>query len=167
MRHGSGQRGPVPVLLTGRKPDHIPGADFFDPTGTTASTIALQSGLTATNLQAGTGPAGDNSIALAVAAVPNKIYSTGSGDLINGTLNNFYSTTASNLGQSLSSANTNVAEQTTIEKLVRSQRDGVSGVSLDEEMANLVIFQRAFQASSRVFSIIDNLLDIVVNQLGK
>ena len=143
------------------------GADFFDPTGTNASTIALQSGLNATTLKAGTGSAGDNSIALAVAAVPNKTYSIGSGDLINGTLNNFYSTTASNLGQSLSTANTNVAEQTTIEKLVRSQRDGVSGVSLDEEMANLVTFQRAFQASSRVFSIIDNLLDTVVNHLGQ
>ena len=143
------------------------GADFFDPTGTNAGTIALQSGLTPTNLQAGTGSAGDNSIALAVAAVPNKAFSTGSGDLINGTLNNFYSTTASNLGQSLATANTNVSEQTTIEKLVRSQRDGVSGVSLDEEMANLVTFQRAFQASSRVFSIVDNLLDTVVNHLGQ
>jgi flagellar hook-associated protein 1 FlgK len=49
---------------------------------------------------------------------------------------------------------------------VRSQRDSVSGVSLDEEMADLLKYQRAFQASSRVFSTIDDLLDTVVNHLG-
>ena len=51
--------------------------------------------------------------------------------------------------------------------LVRSQRDGVSGVSLDEEMADLMKFQRAFQASSRVFTVMDELLDVVVNRLGR
>jgi flagellar hook-associated protein 1 FlgK len=33
-------------------------------------------------------------------------------------------------------------------------------------MADLVRFQRAFQASSRVFSIVDELLDTIVNRLG-
>ena len=36
----------------------------------------------------------------------------------------------------------------------------------DEEMADLVRFQRAYQASSRVFTIVDDLLDTVVNHLG-
>jgi flagellar hook-associated protein 1 FlgK len=43
----------------------------------------------------------------------------------------------------------------------------VSGVSLDEEMADLMKYQRAFQASSRVFTVLDDLLDVVVNQLGR
>src|SRR5258708_17710744 len=30
VRHGRGRRGSMPVLLTGRKPDHIAGADFLD-----------------------------------------------------------------------------------------------------------------------------------------
>jgi hypothetical protein len=30
MRHGCGQRGPVPVLFAGWKPNHIPGADLLD-----------------------------------------------------------------------------------------------------------------------------------------
>ena len=54
----------------------------------------------------------------------------------------------------------------TIQQLVRNQRDTVSGVSMDEEMADLVKYQRAFQASSRVFSVVDELLDTVVNRLG-
>jgi flagellar hook-associated protein 1 FlgK len=51
--------------------------------------------------------------------------------------------------------------------MIRSQRDAVSGVSLDEEMANLLKYQRAFQANSRVFNTIDSLLDTVVNGLGR
>ena len=58
-------------------------------------------------------------------------------------------------------------DQGRIEQLVRSQRDAVSGVSLDEEMANLMKYQRAFQASSRVFQVIDNLLENIVSEMGR
>src|SRR5437867_10587243 len=30
VRHGRGRRGPVPVLLAGREPDHVPGSDLLD-----------------------------------------------------------------------------------------------------------------------------------------
>ena len=142
------------------------GADFFAAGGTAAGAIQLNAGLTASSLRAGTGAAGDNSIALAVAAVASQSFSTAGGDSIDGTVSQYYSGAVSNLGEALSAANTNVESQTSVEKLVRSQRDGVSGVSLDEEMADLVKYQRSFQASSRVFSVIDNLLDTVVNRLG-
>jgi flagellar hook-associated protein 1 FlgK len=39
-------------------------------------------------------------------------------------------------------------------------------VSLDEEMADLMRYQRSFQASSRVVAVIDELLETVVNRLG-
>lgn len=44
-------------------------------------------------------------------------------------------------------------------------KDSVSGVSMDEEMANLIQFQHAYQANARMISIIDQLLDVVVNGL--
>lgn len=157
----------VSAVNAAYNPASTPGADFFDPAGTTAGTISLQAGLTATTLRAGTGSAGDNSIALAVSAVASRTFSTGSGDAFDGTITQFYSSTVSNLGQALSGANARVEDQDRIEQLVRSQRDAVSGVSLDEEMADLVKYQRAFQASSRVFTVIDDLLDTVVNRLGR
>jgi flagellar hook-associated protein 1 FlgK len=43
----------------------------------------------------------------------------------------------------------------------------MSGVSLDEEAAELMKFQRAYQASARVISIIDSMLDTVVNGMGR
>lgn len=148
-------------------PTSAPGADFFDSAGLTAGTIALASGLTAPTIRAGTGPAGDNSLARAVAALASRSFDTGSGDVIDGTFSQFYSGAVSNLGQALASANSRVDDQSNIATLIKSQRDSVSGVSLDEEMADLVRFQRAFQASSRVFTVVDELLDTVVNRLGR
>ena len=45
------------------------------------------------------------------------------------------------------------------------QQQSISGVSMDEEMADLLKYQHAFEASSKVISIIDGLLDVVVNRL--
>jgi len=147
-------------------PSATAGADFFDPAGTTAGTIALRSGLTAATLTAGTGAAGDNSLAVAVAALATTAFSTGAGDQFDGTFSQFYSRTVSDLGQALATATSRANDQDKIQQLVRNQRDTVSGVSMDEEMADLVKYQRAFQASSRVFSVVDELLDTVVNRLG-
>lgn len=156
----------VTTVNAAYNPTSTAGGNFFAAAGTTAGTLSLQSGLTATTLRAGSGAAGDNSIALAVAAIASRSFSTASGDAVDGTISQFFSQSVSNLGQALASANSRVDDQTNIANLVKSQRDTVSGVSLDEEMADLVRFQRAFQASSRVFSVVDELLDTVVNRLG-
>jgi flagellar hook-associated protein 1 len=141
--------------------------DFFVASGTTAATINVVGSINASNLKASDGgPAGDNTVALAVAQLANQTFSTAGGDSIDGTLSGFYGTTVSSIGQALSTANARVDDQNNISTLVRSQRDAVSGVSLDEEMADLMKYQRAFQASSRVFSVVDDLLDTVVNHLG-
>jgi flagellar hook-associated protein 1 FlgK len=156
----------VTSVNTAYNPSATPGADFFNPAGTTAGTIATAGGLTAASLVAGTGAAGDNSIALAVAAVANQPFSTAGGDAINGTISQAYSNAVSNLGQALSSTNELVTNQTSVQTLVQNQRDSVSGVSLDEEMANIVKYQRAYQASSQVFNVVNGLLDTVINHLG-
>lgn len=56
--------------------------------------------------------------------------------------------------------------QTAVQELLERQRNAVSGVSLDEEMTNLVKFQNAFEASARLVSVIDEMLETVVN-LGR
>lgn len=142
--------------------------DFFNAAGLTAGTIALDSTLTATNLKTSDGgAAGDNTVALAVAALASQKFTTAGGAAFDGTFGGFYSQTVASLGQALAGANARAEDQAAITALVRGQRASVSGVSLDEELADLTRFQRAFQASSRVFSIIDNLLDEVVNRLGR
>jgi flagellar hook-associated protein 1 FlgK len=144
--------------------------DFFDASGTTAGTIKLASGLTPLNLKASDGgAAGDNTVALGIAQLASRKFSTSGTppDLIEGSFGTFFSGTVSGLGQAVAGATARVDDQSRIEQLVRSQRDAVSGVSLDEEMADLMKYQRAFQASSRVFQTIDDLLEVVVNELGR
>lgn len=149
-------------------PTSISGGNFFVAAGNDAGTIALTSTLTSTNVRASnSSAAGDNNIALAVARLATQRFSTGSSDAIDGTFTSFFAQGVSRLGHELADANSTVDSQAGIEKLVRSQRDNVSGVSMDEEMADLMKYQRAFQASSRVFTIMDDLLDTVVNQLGR
>jgi flagellar hook-associated protein 1 FlgK len=144
--------------------------DFFNASGTTAATLRLETGLTSLTLKASDGgAAGDNTVALGIAQLASKKFSTSNAtpDLIDGTFGAFFSGAVSGLGQAVAGATARVNDQSRIEQLVRSQRDAVSGVSLDEEMADLMKYQRAFQASSRVFQTIDNLLENVVTQMGR
>jgi flagellar hook-associated protein 1 FlgK len=70
------------------------------------------------------------------------------------------------LGQTLASTNSRLEEQQTSQESVLSMRDAVSGVSQDEELANMLQYQRAFQASAKFFTVVDSLLELVVTRLG-
>lgn len=153
------------------------GLDFFDvsaagsASAVTAATIKFNTAVTATNLEPDLSSAtntGDNTIPAGIANLANKVFSTtGSpADYVDGTLNQHYVRSVSSLGQSLTSTASRLSDQTSIEALVRSQRDSVSGVSLDEEMADLMKYQRAFQANSKVFNVVDQLLETIVTGLG-
>lgn len=49
---------------------------------------------------------------------------------------------------------------------VSDKRSSVSGVSLDEEMTNLIQFQQAYNASARMITLLDECLDRIINGLG-
>lgn len=51
----------------------------------------------------------------------------------------------------------------TFQQSLESQQAAISGVSIDEEIANMMAHQRAFQASARVIATIDEMLEILVN----
>lgn len=143
------------------------GADFFawDPSAPAAG-LRIAPGLTAANLRtSATGAAGDNTVALAVSELATKKFSTAQGDRIDGTFSRFYGSVVSDFGRAVSISEGRFDDQKAIEALVREQRQSVSGVSMDEEMADLMKHQRAFQASSRVITMIDELLNTVVNGL--
>jgi flagellar hook-associated protein 1 FlgK len=114
-----------------------------------------------------TGNSGANELALAVAELAQKKFSTAGGDLIDGRIGDFHTRVATGLGQQISSTNSKLADQTLIEKMVGQQRDSVSGVSMDEEVSDLMRFQRAFQASSRVIGVIDSMLETLINTVGR
>lgn len=51
-------------------------------------------------------------------------------------------------------------------EFARLRQDNLSGVSLDEELTDLVRFQQAYAASARMLTAIDEALDVLINRTG-
>ncbi len=137
------------------------GEAFF--TGTNAGDIAFNQNLAddPNLIQASgvAGAAGDNSVAVQLAQLANVKQAT----LGNQTFSQYYGQTVSKLGQYLNGTNTQLDNQKVVEQMLLRQRDSISGVSLDEEMTDLIKFQRAFEASAKLITTIDDMLETVVN----
>ena len=121
-----------------------------------ASSLIVSNDLNADNLVASLDfDQGSNDIALKIAELGNGEFSKDISDI------------NADIGNSLSDINDNIDHQKTIEDLLLEQRNAVSSVSIDEEVADLMQFQRSFQASSRVLNTLDKMLEIVVMGLVK
>ncbi|MCP1143735.1 flagellar hook-associated protein FlgK [Lysinibacillus endophyticus] len=55
----------------------------------------------------------------------------------------------------------------TLQQAVQERRDSVSSVSLDEEMTNMITFQKAYNANARMITVIDETLDKIINGMGR
>lgn len=72
-----------------------------------------------------------------------------------------------NLGIEASVATSNLQTQTVIASQVDASRESVSGVSIDEEMTNMLQFQHAYSAAARMITSIDEMLDVLINHTGR
>jgi len=79
------------------------------------------------------------------------------------TFNEYYGNTVSRFGQDISLTTAQLEDQRTVQKMMEKQRESVMGVSVDEEIANLVVYQRAFQASAKLLTTMDGLMRDVLN----
>jgi flagellar hook-associated protein 1 len=131
------------------------GTDFFSyTTGSEASTIAVN--VTAAGVRTGTaGSAEENDIARSIA------------NLAGGTTDSLYSSFVTGIGSMVQNAQRQQASSQALVNSVTSQRASTSGVSMDEEMTNMIKFQRAYQAAARAMSTMDDMLDIVINRTGR
>jgi flagellar hook-associated protein 1 FlgK len=139
--------------------DGSTGADFF--TGTDASNIAVNAALIADlnkiQLSADTDE-GDNTVAgnlLKWLESPQE----GLGKV---TLAQHYNEAVASYGQELANINNRLADQEVISHTLTQMRAGVSGVSLDEEMSSLIQYQRAYQASAKLISTINDLFQTIL-----
>jgi flagellar hook-associated protein 1 FlgK len=137
------------------------GANFFNGTG--AGSITVNAALVENpNLIQTSGSAtagGDNAVALQLAQLANAKLS----GLNNQTFSDAYSQTVAGLGNALQTANNQVSNQSIVTTMLQSQRSSISGVNIDEEMTNLMGFQRAYQASAQLVTTVDSMLQTVLN----
>jgi flagellar hook-associated protein 1 len=132
------------------------GASFFS--GNDASNIGVNTTLVSdpTTLQAAglAGAAGDNQVALALAQLGGAAQAA----LGNQTFSQNYASTVTALGSAIQSVSDQLADHQVIQKSLTQQRTSASGVSLDEEMTNLLTYQRAYEASAHLVSTVNQML---------
>ena len=136
--------------------------DFFS--GTDAATIKLNAAVTATNLAAAgaAGEPGNNTVATAIAALNVSKVMNGNTT----TMGDYYNSVITTLAQQTQQATDNSTHQNVVLKALGDQRESVAGVNLDEEAANMMKYQRAYQAATRVMTAYDEMLDKVINSMG-
>ena len=100
------------------------------------------------------GDVGNNEVALAISSLRNETKILG-----------FYNSIVSDIGlrSRISSDNENLHRM--ILNQLESQRDAVSGVSIDEEMLNMIKFQKMFEASAKVIQTVNEMIDAVLSMV--
>lgn len=158
-----------------------PGKPFFtisgDGTAFTAGNItfnpeiAADTNLFATSLRTtGTGTAesvvkGNNTLALLIATQQTGSFKSPSSGLT-ATADSFYKSLVGQLGIQSQEATRQTQNSNYLMEQVDARRQSVSGVSLDEEMANMLVFQHAYSAAARFMTTYDELLDKLINGTG-
>ena len=112
-------------------------------------------------IAASTGEVGNNTNALRLAALQDDTSA-----ISNTSFADYLHQIASSLGEEASNAYKSEESFTTIETSLENRRDEISGVSVDEELVNLVRYQQAYQASAKYISIVNGLMDRLLSTFG-
>lgn len=138
------------------------GQSFFLSTGTKASSIRVDPTLAedVTRLAASDtiGAVGNNAVARNIFALLNENNAIEGKSFIEYSL-----TMASQTGFSLSSLKTRIQSTESSKNMLENQQAAVSGVNMDEELANMIKFQNAYQASARVISTVQQMYDTLLS----
>ncbi len=105
---------------------------------------------------------GDGSAALEIAAIRNSLVMVGGMK----TFDDYFADSVTNVGLKGEQAEMNLQSQNSIMDNLRNLRDSISGVNIDEELAEIMKFQHGYNAAAKFVTVWDNLLDTVINRLG-
>jgi flagellar hook-associated protein 1 FlgK len=123
--------------------------------GTGATDMAVVATSATISAGAALGPAGDNSVALAIAALRGGAADTGYAGLI------------ATIGTDVRTAQGNSSTSASVLDSLTARRQSVAGVSMDEEMSNMIRFQRGYQAAARALTTMDEMLNTLINSTGR
>ena len=146
--------------------DGVGGRDFFQ--GTTAANIDISAAVagslsaiaasdTAANVPGGAANA------VAVAALQRVAFPIGTDTA---TLDGYFQGLVSRIGVDADRAQRMWQVHQGVTDATANRREGVFGVNLDEEVADMVRFQKSYNAAARMVTAVDEMLDLIVNRLG-
>lgn len=108
---------------------------------------------------------GDNSNALSIINIQHNEYVEFTGGDIN-SLNGFYNSLIGKVASDSQKISRSYEAGILVNAQLQEMNESVSGVSLDEEMANLIKFQHAYTAAARLISISDEMMRDLLNSMG-
>ncbi|HOE65232.1 MAG TPA: flagellar hook-associated protein FlgK [Candidatus Hydrogenedentes bacterium] len=117
--------------------------------------IAADVSLLSTGYDVDVSNTGDNAAALAMAAVQNALVFHGN----TASITDFYQGMIGRIGIDGNANNERLAVEEAFVRNFQNRRQQISGVSLDEEVTQLMLFQRAFEGAARVITVADRMLD--------
>lgn len=88
-------------------------------------------------------------------------------DLRGATLSEYFNAMLSDIGTNSSTATDMTENQYAVNQQIQSVRDSAQGVNLDEELTMLIQYQYGYQASARVLTTLDELLDHLINRTAQ
>jgi flagellar hook-associated protein 1 FlgK len=106
--------------------------------------------------------AGDGSAALAIAGLRGSQVMIGNSK----TFDDYFATSVAEVGLKGETAQVTYQTQQKLMKDLTDLRDSISGVNIDEEMANLLKFQHGYQAAARFMTNWNDMLDVIINRMG-
>lgn len=144
-----------------------PAGDFFDATRTTARTIQVDGSIASNvNLIAASGAAGapgNNTVALSLARLRDMAVTVGGRTV---SISEGYRNAVAGIATSVNAATGTATANRTLATQTDARRESIKGVSIDEEMVNLMKYQQSYAAAARLISVVDELSQTLIN-LGR
>lgn len=106
--------------------------------------------------------AGDGRAAVKIASIRNTKVMIGH----ERTLDDYFADSVTNVGLKGEQAENNLKSHMAIMNDLRTMRDSISGVNIDEELSDIIKFQHGYNAAAKFVTIWDSLIDTVINRLG-
>lgn len=105
---------------------------------------------------------GDGRAAVEIASIRNTKIMIGSQK----TVDDYFADSVTNVGLKGEQAENNYLSHLSVMNDLRDLRDSISGVNIDEELADIIKFQHGYNAAAKFVTVWDSLLDTVINRLG-
>ncbi|MDR2634074.1 MAG: flagellar hook-associated protein FlgK [Treponema sp.] len=105
---------------------------------------------------------GNGDAALAIAAIRNTEVMVGQ----LGTFDDYFADAVGRIGLLGEQSNRALETQNLVMKQLKDMRDSVSGVNMDEELANMIKYQHGYAAAARFITTMNSLLDTLINRMG-
>ena len=154
------------IHMTGETASGETGIPFFDTNFTDAFNISINQAIDDNHLEriisSEVYSESDNTLASVIANLRNK------GVLNNDstTLDQYYSSIIGAVGVETNEAASFTENYNLLVQQIEFSRQSVQGVSLDEEMTNMIKYQHAYDAAARVITTMDQALDTVIRGMG-